>query len=73
MFQLQNVDKKNIYFYKHDIYFNKLMFIFKNINLELKLALRAKYWFLQTLLYNSKLQNTRKELYNIACTAELTK
>ena len=38
-------------FYKHDIYFNKLMFIFKNINLELKLALRTKYWFLQTLLY----------------------
>ena len=27
------------------------MFIFKNINLELKLALRTKYWFLQTLLY----------------------
>ena len=51
VFQLQNVDKKNIYFYKHDIYFNKLMFIFKNINLELKLALRTKYWFLQTLLY----------------------
>ena len=43
VFQFQNVDKKNIYFYKHDIYFFKLMLIFSNINLELKLALRTKY------------------------------
>ena len=43
---------KNIYFTKHDIYFTKLMLILQNINLELKSALRTKYWFYQTLLYN---------------------
>ena len=42
---------KNIYFTKHDIYFTKLMLILQNINLELKSALRTKYWFYQTLLY----------------------
>ena len=43
---------KNIYFTKHDIYFTKLMLILQNINLELKSALRTKYWFYQTLLYD---------------------
>ena len=42
---------KNIDFTKHDIYFTKLMLILQNINLELKSALRTKYWFYQTLLY----------------------
>ena len=42
---------KNIYFTKHDIDFTKLMLILQNINLELKSALRTKYWFYQTLLY----------------------
>ena len=46
--------EKNIYFTEHDIYFTKLMFILKNINLELKSALRTKYWFYQTLLYSQK-------------------
>ena len=44
---------KNIDFTKHDIYFTKLMLILQNINLELKSALRTKYWFYQTLLYSS--------------------
>ena len=43
--------KKNIYFTEHDIYFTKLMFILKNINLELKSALRTKYIFYRFLLY----------------------
>ena len=43
--------EKNIYFTEHDIYFTKLMFILKNINLELKSALRTKYIFYQSLLY----------------------
>ena len=43
--------KKNIYFTEHDIYFTKLMFILKNINLELKSALRTKYIFYRILLY----------------------
>ena len=43
--------KKNIYFTEHDIYFTKLMFILKNINLELKSALRTKYIFYRSLLY----------------------
>ena len=43
---------KNIYFTKHDIYFTKLMLILQNINLELKSALRTKYLFCRTLLYN---------------------
>ena len=42
--------KKYIYFTEHDIYFTELMFILKNINLELKSALRTKYLFYQTLL-----------------------
>ena len=42
---------KNIYFTEHDIYFTKLMFILKNINLELKSALRTKYIFYRILLY----------------------
>ena len=43
--------EKNIYFTEHDIYFSKLMFILKNINLELKPALRTKYIFYRILLY----------------------
>ena len=43
--------EKNIYFTEHDIYFTKLMFILKNINLELKSALRTKYIFYRILLY----------------------
>ena len=43
--------EKNIYFTEHDIYFSKLMFILKNINLELKPALRTKYIFYRFLLY----------------------
>ena len=43
--------EKNIYFTEPDIYFTKLMFILKNINLELKSALRTKYIFYQSLLY----------------------
>ena len=46
--------KKNIYFTKNDIYFTKLMFILKNINLELKSALRTKYLFYQSLLHTLK-------------------
>ena len=45
--------EKYIYFTEHDIYFTKLMFILKNINLELKSALRTKYIFYQSLLYNN--------------------
>ena len=45
--------EKNIYFTEHDIYFTKLMFILKNINLELKSALRTKYIFYRFLLYRS--------------------
>ena len=45
--------EKNIYFTEHDIYFTKLMFILKNINLELKSALRTKYIFYRILLYIS--------------------
>ena len=45
--------EKNIYFTEHDIYFTKLMFILKNINLELKSALRTKYIFYRFLLYIS--------------------
>ena len=45
--------EKNIYFTEHDIYFTKLMFILKNINLELKSALRTKYIFYRFLLYSS--------------------
>ena len=45
--------EKNIYFTEHDIYFTKLMFILKNINLELKSALRTKYIFYRFLLYLS--------------------
>ena len=44
--------EKNIYFTEHDIYFTKLMFILKNINLELKSALRTKYIFYRILLYS---------------------
>ena len=44
--------KKNIYFIEHDIYFSELMFTLKNINLELKSALRTKYIFYRILLYN---------------------
>ena len=43
--------EKNIYFTEHDIYFTKLMFILKNINLELKSALRTKNIFYRILLY----------------------
>ena len=43
--------EKNIYFTEHDIYFTELMFILKNINLELKSALRTKYIFYRILLY----------------------
>ena len=43
--------EKNIYFTEHDIYFTKLMFILKNINLELKSALKTKYIFYRFLLY----------------------
>ena len=43
--------ERNIYFTEHDIYFSKLMFILKNINLELKPALRTKYIFYRFLLY----------------------
>ena len=43
--------EKNIYFTEHDIYFTKLMFILKNINLEFKSALRTKYIFYRFLLY----------------------
>ena len=43
--------EKNIYFTEHDIYFTKLMFILKNINLELKSGLRTKYIFYRFLLY----------------------
>ena len=49
--------EKNIYFTEHDIYFTKLMFILKNINLELKSALRTKYIFYRILLYARKLAN----------------
>ena len=45
--------EKNIYFTEHDIYFTKLMFILKNINLELKSALRTKYIFYRILLYTA--------------------
>ena len=46
------MDKKiYIYFAEHDIYFGEQMFTLVNINLELKSALRTKYWFYQTLLY----------------------
>ena len=63
--------EKNIYFTEHDIYFTKLMFILKNINLELKLALRTKYIFYQSLLYMCSL-TTILSLYlfakkNIVC------
>ena len=47
--------EKNIYFTEHDIYFTKLMFILKNINLELKSALRTKYIFYRISLYNPSL------------------
>ena len=43
--------EKNIYFTEPDIYFTKLMFILKNINLELQSALRTKYIFYRILLY----------------------
>ena len=43
--------EKNIYFTEPDIYFTKLVFILKNINLELKSALRTKYIFYRFLLY----------------------
>ena len=43
--------EKNIYFIEHNIYFTELMFILKNINLELKSALRTKYIFYRFLLY----------------------
>ena len=46
--------EKNIYFTEHDIYFTKLMFILKNINLELKSALRTKYIFYRILLYSGQ-------------------
>ena len=49
--------EKNIYFTEHDIYFTKLMFILKNINLELKSALRTKYIFYRFLLYILHLAN----------------
>ena len=45
--------EKNIYFTEHDIYFTILMFILKNINLELKSALRTKYIFYRILLYTT--------------------
>ena len=48
--------EKNIYFTEHDIYFTKLMFILKNINLELKSALRTKYIFYRILLYQAVIQ-----------------
>ena len=46
------MEEKNICFIEPDIYFTKLMFILKNINLELKSALRTKYLFYQSLLYS---------------------
>ena len=51
------MEKKNIYFTEHDIYFTKLMFTLKNINLELKSALRTKYIFYRILLYLSSRVN----------------
>ena len=51
--------EKNIYFTEHDIYFTKLMFILKNINLELKSALRTKYIFYRILLYKLKDEEIR--------------
>ena len=53
--------KKNIYFTEHDIYFTKLMFILKNINLELKSALRTKYIFYRILLYQATGDDSRCE------------
>ena len=46
------VDKKiYIHFAEHDIHFGEQKFTLVNINLELKLALRAKYSLCRTLLY----------------------
>ena len=53
--------EKNIYFTEHDIYFTKLMFILKNINLELKSALRTKYIFYRILLYPLLVGNMASE------------
>ena len=50
--------EKKIYFTEHDIYFTKLMFILKNINLELKSALRTKYIFYRFLLYRAIFLNS---------------
>ena len=47
------MEGKNIYFTEHDVYFTKLMFILKNINLELKAALKTKYIFYRILLYSN--------------------
>ena len=49
--------EKNIYFTEHDIYFNKLMFISKNMNLELKSASRTKYIFYRILLYDGNCES----------------
>ena len=54
--------EKKIYFIKHDIYFTELMFILKNINLELKSALRTKYLFYQSLLYQYLSHKNYKDL-----------
>ena len=59
--------EKNIYFTEHDIYFTKLMFILKNINLELKSALRTKYLFCRTLLYCNA---TKAEIIHICSVNE---
>ena len=56
--------KKNIYFTEHDIYFTKLMFILKNINLELKSALRTKYIFYRILLYSGLVFATVVEVFH---------
>ena len=51
IFRPSNVEGKQYFFIEPDIYFTKLMFILKNINLELKSALRTKYLFYRFLLY----------------------
>ena len=56
--------EKNIYFTEHDIYFTKLMFILKNINLELKSALRTKYIFYRILLYRGQSNMSWTELHS---------
>ena len=61
------MDKKiYIYFAEHDIYFGEQMFTLVNINLELKSALRTKYWFCRTLLYRQKNWKCEENIFSAA-------